>query len=156
MGCKNKRFMYMLERMPLKVRNLQRAGIKLQETAAARSGDYVAGVLADTSWVTNTAAATQNYNAGVQLAVTKNLFSKGVTKAGQSGYQEGVARVGQSRYAQGVADSGETWAAAFAPYAAAIGAQNLPARGTKGSEANYSRMLANAKLIRTVKERLQS
>ena len=139
----------------MKVRDLNRAAQKLQETAAMRVQDYVDGVAQDTSWAPNTIAAEPAYAEGVQKALQKKAFARGVQRAGQSKYQQGVAETGGPRFAQGVSSAGSKWQQGFQPYAQALAAANLTPRGAKGSEKNAQRMMENFRVIMQATERIK-
>ncbi len=108
-------------------------------TGAAR--DYATGVQQPrVSWSQATAASESAYEAGVQDAIGRKAFSKGVTKAGDSTWLQGITTKGVQRYAPGVQAAQAKYEANFAPYRQVIEATNLPPRGRRGDPANLERV----------------
>lgn len=124
----------------MKVKDLTLAANKFGTNAAAGSANYAAGVQADNSWQTNTAAAADTWTSGVQTAAANGRFAKGVNKATQSKWQSNTVSKGQARFQQAVATPAakQNWQAGFQPYATVLGSITKPPKGVKGSPQNYA------------------
>ena len=138
-----------------KVRDLTKSAERFQRRAAGAVQEYQDGVAENTTWEGNTAGAEANYAAGVQKAVSKKSFGKGVKRSGQRAFQDGVAKKGSTRYPQGVSDAGPQWQSGFDPFAKTIEATQLPARGPKGSEGNYDRVRKIGQALHDKKESMK-
>lgn len=125
--------------MAVKVRDLGKSADRFQRRAANAVQEYVEGAQENTSWESNASAAQGNYDAGVQAAVNKKSFGKGVRRAGQAKFVKGVVEKGATRYPAGVGAAGPDWQKGFQPHADAIAGLNLPARAPRGSDVNYER-----------------
>jgi hypothetical protein len=116
-------------------------GQKWTQRTAAAARDYAAGVQTPrTPWAAATSASEHAWQAGVQDAVARGAFGKGVQKAGDAKWQQGVATKGVQRFAPGVQAAQARYDEGFAPYRAAIEAITLPARGRRGDPANLERV----------------
>lgn len=112
---------------------------KFARNAQAAGGDYLEGVKSPKrDWEESTKAAEANYEAGVQEAIGRKAFGKGVGAAGNEAHRKGVETVGRQRYQQGVAVSGDKYARGFAPYKSKLESLTLAPRGPKGT--NYTRV----------------
>ena len=113
---------------------------------AARGGaagqDYADGVNSTTNdWATNTEAQADTYAAGVQAAIGRGAFAKGVAKAGTSKWKRKASGVGSQRFAGGVQAAMPDYAAGVAPYFDVLKNLNLPKKLPKGDPANNQRSL---------------
>ncbi len=123
------------------IRDISTIGGKWKKNAAAAGEDYKAGVMnPKKDWAENTAGAEKNYEAGVEAGMQRKAFGKGVKKAGNETWQNGAVNKGGARFAGGVTASGDKYAENFAPFHAVIKNTVLPARGPKGSDANFERV----------------
>lgn len=124
----------------IKMRDTGFLANKFATRAGAASNDYKTGVeVAGGDWEANTIAGEDNYKAGVNEAMGRNAFSKGVRKAGASKYTKNASTLGPQRYQTGVANAKDAWAAGFAPVAQVLMGLNLPPKGPKRSPANQNR-----------------
>lgn len=117
---------------------------KFVTRATQAQGDYTDGVKASgNDWQAGASAAEPNYEAGVQAAIGRKAFSKGVAKAGAGLYVERASTLGAQRYPTGVGAAGNRWAANSAPYLDA-GRQPLRTprrpRGDPGNAARSAEM----------------
>ncbi len=111
--------------------------------AAAASQTYVDGVNNPRrDWAEATAAAEANYAQGIQSAVSKKSFSKGVKRVGSEKQKRGVTEKGATRFAQGVQLGDANYQTGIAPYIQELESKTLPPRGPKGSPANLERVRA--------------
>jgi len=114
---------------------------KWKTVTPTRSGYYKDGVLAPRKdWAEQTAAAKDNYNAGIQKSITEDRFSKGVKEAGTQKWKDKTTSVGVSRWQGGVQVAAADFEKGFAPYRDVIEKTALPPRYPKGDPRNYDRV----------------
>jgi len=135
----------------MEVRDTGRSAEKFARMAAAASPDYEAGVRQPRrDWAQATAAAESAYQQGVQAAVAKQRFSKGVAKAGTAKFQRGALEKGVARFGAGAAAAQQDWASGFEPYANALRSTQLPPRKARRDPSNLARVAAVVQaMIRT-------
>ena len=134
------------------MRTAQQAVEKFVQRASVASGDYAKGAAETTKDQAALAiAAEPNYAAGVQAAITRKAFSKGLQKSGKQGWLSGVQNKGQGRFAEGVANSSQKYATESARFDGARNAAASLPRGPKGSPANLDRVRVVATALRAVK-----
>ena len=139
--------------MALKVRNAAEAAEKFKTRAGSAQGEYQKGVAqAGPDWQAGAVAGKDNYAAGVQAAIGRGAFEKGVTAAGAQKYQERAATVGPSRFAQGVQAGANDYAKGVAPHLDAMRNVTLSPRRPKGDPGNLTRVSEIAQLNRKIKE----
>ena len=86
------------------IRSIEHIANKFATVTPQRTEDYRNGVQNPRKdWATSTAAAESAYETGVQLAITKKRFGKGVKKAGTEKWQRGAVEKGTQRWGPGVA-----------------------------------------------------
>lgn len=138
--------------MAIQVAAAADAAKKYAQRAANAQGDYASGIKGKgTQWQTATAGAADNWEAGVQAAITRKAFSKGVTAAGGTKYEQNATTVGPARYAQGVQNGASNWAAGVQPYLDTLSNLTLPPKGPKGAPQNMQRAQAVADALRKKK-----
>jgi len=132
---------------------------KIQEKFVRRTGqagpDYESGISNPRrDWATATKAAEPNYAAGVQAAIGKGRFGKGVTSAGTAKFQRGAKEKGVARYPAGVAAGASDYATGFEPFRAALAATTLPPRKARRDPSNMNRVNAVVQaMIRTAESK---
>jgi hypothetical protein len=105
----------------------------------AAVGEYKKGVQAPRrSWSGAASASEGNYEAGVNAAISRKAFGKGVNAAGDAKWKNGADTKGGQRYGSGVAAGQDAYQKGFAPFADVIRATTLTPRGPKGT--NYGRV----------------
>lgn len=126
--------------MGIRIRPVGELAIKFKNRAGAAGPEYKLGVEgAGADWESNTAASEPNYVAGVNAAMGRNAFSKGVRSSGAAHYVKRAAGDGALRYPTGIASGTERWAANTQPYLQALAAMTLPPPGPKRSPQNQAR-----------------
>lgn len=139
------------------IKPISRTTEKWKRQSQVSTPEYEAGVRnPKTDWAEATAAAEKNYNQGVQAAIQRGAFGRGVKKAGTDSWQEGALTKGTTRWAQGIAISEDKYREGFQPYHDVIAALVLPPRGPKGDPANIQRVAAVAKALHDKKMAIQS
>src|SRR5574343_455065 len=125
---------------------------KFVERASAASGDYVAGAQSTSKDQSAAAiAAAPNYAAGVQAAITRGAYAKGLQTSGKAGWLKGVTEKGANRFAEGVASGASKYATNSGKYDSARSAATALPRGPKGSEQNFARSKAVGQALRKAK-----
>lgn len=118
-----------------------------------RSPDYQSGVEdPKADWQAATVAANGAWKAGIQAAVQKDSFVKGVGRVGSAGWQEGALKKGVQRWGPGVAIAEDKYRAAFGPYVEAIKRVTLPPRFARRDPRNLERNKAVVDALVRVKE----
>ena len=134
------------------VKDVATAAEKYKQRGAAAGPDYARGVQgAGGRWQSNTAGAEEAYQAGVQEAIGRNAFSKGVASSGGAYYEERARTIGAQRFPQGIQAGAGNWQEGFAPYASRLAALELSPRGPKGDPRNMQRAQEVATAMRAAK-----
>lgn len=134
--------------MAVAIRSTSEIAAKFADVTPGRMDEYAKGV-ADPKrdWETETKAAEDNYNKGVQAAISAKRFGRGVAKAGTARWKERAITVGPGRFAEGVRDAGPRYAEGFGPYRDVIAGLTLPPRGPTGDPRNIDRVRAVAEAL---------
>ena len=120
--------------------------------ASVAGEDYAAGVQSPrVSWQAATIAAAGSWATGVQQAVTRGAFGRGVQAAGDARWQGKALSKGVARFPSGVAEAEQDYATRVAPYFAVIESIQLPPRGPKGDPRNIQRVSILAAALRARK-----
>lgn len=134
------------------IKSLDRIGEKWSRVTQAATQDYTAGIdNPRTDWAQAALKAEPNFIAGVQAAISRKSFGKGVTKAGTAKWQQNARDKGAPRFAQGVQVARPAYEEGFAPYRQVIANLNLPPRGPKGDASNINRVTAVTQALRAEK-----
>lgn len=125
---------------------------KFVERAGAATQDYVEGArTSNKDQAAAAIAAKANYAAGIQAAITRGAYEKGLTESGKAGWLKGVTEKGANRFAEGVASGASKYAANSGKYDSARGAAASLPRGPKGSEQNFNRAKVVGQALRKMK-----
>lgn len=117
-----------------------------------RTEDYSQGVQnPGKDWKNETKAAEARYEQGVQAAIQKKRFGKGVDEAGTSKWQEKTIEKGTQRWGPGVQVAQTDMAEGFEPYRAVISGLTLPQKYPKGDPRNIQRVAAIATALHAKK-----
>ncbi len=129
-----------------------RVAAKWQRRAGSAGEEYKQGVLnTPRSWATNAKAAEASWAAGVNEAIGKKRFGKGVDAAGDAKWKTMAEQKGGARYSQGVQTAEQDYATGVGPYLSVISGIDLPPRGPVGSDGNYNRVSAIGRALRQAK-----
>lgn len=124
--------------------------------SAASTPDYEAGVRDPAKdWAEEASGAEDNYNAGVQAAIARGAFGKGVTNAGTAKWQKNAIEKGTQRWAAGIRLAKDAYVRGFSPFHAVIQNTTLPPRGPKGDPKNIRRVEVMAAALHEEKLRQQ-
>src|SRR5262249_8976075 len=110
--------------------------------------------MAGPEWESRTKASEDNYKLGVQAAMGRGAFGKGVAAAGAGKYTERATKLGSQRYGPGVQVSEGDWAKGVQPYAQALQGLELPPPGPRRSPQNRERSNKVAVVLGELKERM--
>lgn len=123
---------------------------KWASRSSQAGGEYAQGIGSPKrSWSAAAAAAKDNYALGVQEAISRGGYEKGVSSAGDAKWQTRARDVGRARFQQGVTVSQAEYQKGFQPYASVIQGVTLAPRGPKGQ--NYGRVQAIGDALRAAK-----
>jgi hypothetical protein len=139
------------------IKSLERSTNKWERQSASSTPEYEAGIKSPkTDWQKAASDAEANYTAGVQAAIQRKAFGKGVNKAGSAKWQNQALTKGVQRWAQGISLSKDAYTAGFGPYREVIQRTNLPPRGPKGSPQNITRVAVMAAALHDEKMKRQA
>lgn len=134
------------------MKSAAQAAQKFVERAGAASGDYVEGAQrTGKDQAAAAIAAAPNYAAGVQAAISRGAYAKGLQTSGKAGWLKGITEKGANRFAEGVASGSGKYATNSGKYDSARGAADSLPRGPKGSEQNFARAKAVGMALRKQK-----
>lgn len=123
------------------IKSLSAIGEKWGRVTPGRVEDYKLGIQnPKRDWAEETKAAKDNWKAGIDAAHAKNLFEKGVDKAGTGKWKERALKKGPGRFAEGVYVGQGDYEKGFAPYREAIAAVDLGPRFPKRDPRNLDRV----------------
>ena len=112
---------------------------KWANRSQAAVGEYKKGVTSPRrSWQASATASEGNYEAGIQAAIGRKAYSKGINDVGDAKWKKNAEALGGSRYGQGVSGAQDEYRTGFGPYADVIRSVTLTPRGPKGT--NYGRV----------------
>jgi len=114
---------------------------KWTRVTPGRTEDYKLGIQNPRrDWAEEALAAKGNWKAGIDAAAAKDLFAKGIAKAGTSKWKEKALKKGPGRFAEGVYIAGPDYEKGFAPFHAAIERADLGPRFPKRDPRNLNRV----------------
>jgi len=114
---------------------------KWTRVTPGRTEDYKLGIQnPKRDWQEEAVAATDNWKAGIDAAYAKNLFAKGVEKAGTKKWQDRALKKGPGRFAEGVYIAGPDYEKGFAPYREAIARVDLGPKFPRRDPRNLERV----------------
>ena len=130
------------------VKSMDRISAKWARVASVSQTEYEEGVKNPrVDWAEATRAAAGSYQSGVQAAIQRKAFGRGVAAAGTPKWQERTLTKGPSRWAEGIQVSQAAYASGFSPYAEVLKRTVLPPRGPKGDPKNIQRVAIIAKAL---------
>lgn len=125
---------------------------KWQRRASTAGQEYEQGVRNPrTSWAGAARAGAEAYKAGVNAAIGRGAFEKGVAAAGDQGWQQGALAKGPGRFAEGVTVGEPAYNAGVGRFLQVIAGTQLPPRGPTGSPQNIQRVAVIAAALRKAK-----
>jgi len=114
---------------------------KWTRVTPGRTEDYKIGIKnPKRDWADETEAAKGNWKAGIDQAAAKDLFAKGVAKAGTKKWQDKALKVGPGRFSEGVYLAGPDYEKGFAPFHEAIARVDLGPRFPRRDPRNIDRV----------------
>lgn len=137
----------------IKVKDAATVAAKYRTRASAAAGDYKSGVQqAGADWENGARAGESNYEAGVQEAIGKKRYGRGIAAAGASKYVNNAVNLGAARYPQGVANAEGAFAQGIGPVLQRLAGLTLPPRGPRRSPQNQARANAVAAELGKMKD----
>jgi len=123
------------------IKSLSAIADKWTRVTPGRTEDYKLGIKNPRrDWEEEALAGKDNWKAGIDAAAAKDLFAKGIKKAGTEKWREKALKKGPGRFAEGVYLAGPDYEKGFAPYREAIEAVDLGPRFPKRDPRNIERV----------------
>ncbi|OLB84958.1 MAG: hypothetical protein AUI15_33855 [Actinobacteria bacterium 13_2_20CM_2_66_6] len=123
----------------IRIRDTASLANKFATRAQGAQADYKDGIqTGGADWENAARSAEPAYEQGVQDAISKKRFGKGVSGSQQK-YIQNATTLGPQRYAQGVANAKDAWARGVQPALDLLKGLTLPPRGPRRSPANQAR-----------------
>lgn len=123
-----------------KIKSASAIAEKWGRVTPQRVGDYEEGVRDPTGdWEAATKAAESSYQTGVQAAIQRKAFGKGVARAGNEKWQEKAISKGVQRFGPGVQVAQGDYEEGFAPFRDEIERTSIPNRFPAGDPRNMQR-----------------
>ena len=116
---------------------------KWTRVTPGRTEDYKLGIQnPKRDWEKETLEGKDNWKSGVDAAAAKDLFAKGVVKAGSGKWRDHSLKKGPGRFAEGVFIAGPDYESGFKPYHDAISRVDLGPKFPKRDPRNLNRVKA--------------
>jgi len=129
------------QNMALKVKAAGDAAQRFVDNGAAAGKQYEQGVTgAGQDWQAGASAAKQTYADGVQDAISRDAYSKGIQAAGASKYERKAREVGVARFPQGVRAAKSDYQQNVEPYLETLRGLSLSPRRPAGDPQNFNRV----------------
>lgn len=126
--------------MAIQTKSLADTVKKWKTNAGAASSFYQEGVLKPKRpWQESTIAAEENYEAGVQAAISDKRFGKGVRGSSNAEWQKMASVKGTRNYPGGVRDGESKYTKEMGPVLSYMQGITLPPPGMRGSRQNIDR-----------------
>ncbi|MBA7637593.1 hypothetical protein ES703_45239 [subsurface metagenome] len=123
------------------IKSLSSIRDKWTRVTPGRTEDYKLGIQNPRrDWATEALAGKENWKAGVDAAAAKDLFAKGIDKAGTAKWRDHALKKGPGRFAEGVYIAGPDYESGFKPYHDAISRVDLGPRFPKRDPRNLNRV----------------
>jgi hypothetical protein len=139
-----------------KLKTAAEIAAKWKRVTSGRQADFEAGVKdPGVDWAGPTAAAKEAFNQGIQDAIGRGAFEKGVQASGTDNWRRGVVDRGIPRFTQGVAVAEQDMAAGIAKPRDVIERTlpTLPPRGPRGAPINQERSARMASALAEARKR---
>jgi hypothetical protein len=135
------------------IKDTATSSARFSKNAGAAQPYYLDGVKgAGQKWKAAVDAADDTWAAGVQAAISRGAFKKGVGKAGADYYSSRASKLGGARYQQGVQEGAANWQEGFQPYADKLKSLSLSPGGPRGDARNQNRTIEVQIAMRQLKE----
>ena len=135
-----------------KTKDAASVAAKWGRRTASAGQEYLEGVQNPrVSWSAAARAAQPAYNAGVQAAIARGAFEKGVAAAGDATWAAGATDKGPARFSEGVQIGTPAYQEGVGRVLQTINSVALPPRGPTGSPQNIQRVAAIAMALRKLK-----
>jgi len=127
--------------MAIKVKSGADSATRFVEQGAAAGGEYTAGVKGSgADWEANAAAAKEIYNAGVQEAISRDAYAKGIREAGAAHFESKASTVGARRFPEGIRAAKSDYQEGVEPFLDVIRGITQTPRRPRGDPGNYRRV----------------
>jgi hypothetical protein len=117
-----------------------------------RVDDYKMGVTNPRrDWAEEASAAKETWKSSIMEAAGKDMYGKGIARAGTAKWKDRAVRKGPTRFAEGVMIGGNDYEKGFAPFHAVIEGVTPPPRMPRGDPRNIERVKAYVTALRAKK-----
>jgi len=114
---------------------------KWARVTPGRTEDYKLGIQnPKRDWEEEAVAGKGNWKAGIDAAATKDLYAKGITRAGTAKWKSRSLEKGPGRFAEGVYIAAPDYEKGFAPFREAIARTDIGPRFPKRDPRNLERV----------------
>jgi len=114
---------------------------KWSRVTPGRTEDYKLGIQnPKRDWADEALAGKGNWKAGIDAAAAKDLYAKGITKAGSPKWKARSLEKGPGRFAEGVYIAAPDYEKGFAPFREAIARTDIGPRFPKRDPRNLERV----------------
>ena len=138
--------------MAVAIKSASEIAAKWARVTPQRTADYQQGVEnPGKDWKNETKAAEARYESGVQAAIQKKRFGKGVDAAGTAKWQQKTIEKGTQRWGPGVQVAQSDMAEGFEPFRQTIAGLTLPQKYPKGDPRNIQRVATIAAALHAKK-----
>lgn len=123
------------------IKSMSQIRDKWTRVTPGRTEDYKIGIAnPKRDWAEEAEASKENWKMGIDAAAAKDMFAKGVAKAGSKKWQDKALKKGPGRFAEGVYIAGPDYEKGFAPYREAIARTDLGPRFPRRDPRNLDRV----------------
>ena len=137
------------------IKSITEIAQKFIDVTPGRASQYADGIKKPKrDWAQATEAAESRFEAGIQKAIQRKAFGKGVKEAGTAKFQKGALEKGVSRWPVGISLAKDAFAKGFGPFRDVIERVNLPERFAKRDPRNLLRVAAITKALGEAKEQM--
>jgi len=124
----------------IRIKDTATLATKWVRNAGNAAGDYKSGVeQAGADWETGAKNGETNFEQGVQDAIAKKRYGRGISAAGAGKYTANASKLGAVRYAPGVQNAQEAWSRGVQPALDKLKSLTLPPKGPRRSPQNQQR-----------------
>lgn len=138
--------------MAIQIKDTATLAKKFADRASGAVEDYKSGVRQPKRpWQASAAAAAPTWASGVQDAISRGAFAKGVNAATDAKWSTMSLGKGADHFPSGVRAAQGAWQAGAGPFLDALRALDLPVKGIRGAASNRDRVAKVDDALHTLK-----
>lgn len=136
----------------MEIKPLDQIAEKYGRVTPQRAEDYRMGVSnPKKDWETGAKAGAANWASGVQAAIGKQSFSKGVSAAGSGKWSRKATTIGVDRWGAGVSAGVDDYKSGFSKFHSVLSSLKTTPRKETGNPANYQIVAQIGEALRRAK-----